>query len=116
MPVQQSLEAAQLARTTPEIPELKRHKGTGQAYILSGRKRTYFGRHSLPETHRKYHAFCAELLASGGVALQKGPGATVERLCAGYLEHARRTYVRPDGSPSGEARNYESALGLLVEL
>lgn len=116
MPVQQSLEAAQPPRVTPEIPELKRHKGTGQAYILSGRKRTYFGRHSLPETHRKYHAFCAELLASGGVALQKGPGATVERLCAGYLEHARRTYVRPDGSPSGEARNYESALGLLVEL
>lgn len=44
------------------------------------------------------------------------PDLSVRQLCALYLEHARRVYVRFDGTPTKTPVNIELALRVLIEL
>jgi len=41
---------------------------------------------------------------------------TVERLASDFLDHAERYYRKPDGTPTGETRNFHDAIRPLLEL
>lgn len=105
--------------TTPkthQIPPLRRHKATNQAYVnLSGR-RVYLGIWGQPETQETYYRQLAEWQANGCRLPVAAPEVTVVELCAAYWGHAKEHYRHPDGTATSELGNIQRALRVLKDL
>jgi integrase len=115
-------------RSKRSIPTPYHHKPTGQAAVIlrdaDGRRRTlYLGAFGSPEAERRYRQVLAEHLAGAPVTTSRpkrtaaaSSWPTVEQLAAGYLLHADRYYLGPDGKPTREVVNIREALRMLLRL
>jgi integrase len=100
------------------IPQLCRHKATGQAFVqLPGsKKQIYLGVFGTPSADAEYRRIVAELVADPASNLRDRSidrafsDLTVNELALAYLEHCEVYYAGPDGKPSREVVNIELAL------
>jgi len=105
--------------TSTRIPKMCRHRLKGRpdaAYVrLPGVGRIGLGQWNTPEARREYKRVIREWLDGGGPAPEREL-VTVGDLTARFMAHARRHYVRPDGSTTNEVANYGTLQGMLDDL
>jgi hypothetical protein len=101
-------------KSTPEVPPIRKHQGTGQGYVLIDGVRRYLGRFELPETRTRYDQLIAEWLASGRRFPTAPVDLTVLDLVARFIEYANRYYVGADGTPTNEPHNIRLAIRPLL--
>jgi integrase len=100
----------------PKVPNLCRHRPSGQAYVrLSGRT-IYIGPYDQPDTRRKYDKLIAEWLASGRHVPQPGEELTVTELVSRFMAHVQGYYVNSVGEPTDEQRHMQNVLGMVRQL
>lgn len=95
-----------------KAPRYCLHRASGQAVVRIGGRDHYLGRHGTPESRARYDQLILEWHTGdvGRFAM------TIDSLCLAYVEHADEYYRRPDGTPTGAARNIREALRYLVRL
>jgi len=99
-----------MAPNTTSIPQLKRHKGSGQAYVYVNRRRLYLGRWGAPETEETYRRWAAEWLTTGGDAPATGHTLSVAEVTAAFVEgHTGRYTPR-------HWQSYVVSIGIAVSL
>ena len=99
-----------------DVPPLRLHKGTGQAYVLLNGKRRYLGRHDLPETRHRYDRLIVEWIGAGRELPVEKDQILVVEMIARFWAHAEIYYRRPDGTPTSSIENYRMALRPLRRL
>jgi hypothetical protein len=92
-----------MPRHPETIPSLKRHKGSGQAYVNANRRRIYLGEHGAPDTEQRYAAWLAEYLAAGK-RLRPGPREVVTITTLGAAFYAWALDVDPTVPQRGSTR------------
>ena len=97
-------------KKTTQIPKLRHHKASGQAYAVLNGRAVYFGPYGTPEAAQQYHQVIAEWLAAGKQADQPPNDITINEIIARFWEHAQRYYVHLDGTPTYEISNFRQAL------
>lgn len=101
--------------TTRRPPGYRRQKvrgGHDRAFVELGGRRVYLGRYGTADSHEEYRRVLAEFNANGGRLLPKTADITVVEVCAAFGDHAKAKYRRPDGTPTGEAANFDCVLRL----
>lgn len=107
-----------MARPKADTPAYCLHKRSGRAYVtLSGSQRVLPGLHGSDESRAAYDRLIAEWLRGGRTLPATGvTGPTVSMVALAFWTHAQARYVRPDGTPTGEAENFRLALRVLRRL
>jgi len=108
--------AAHRTASKKKTPSLRRHKATGQAYVVLNRRAIYLGRQDDPATERKYHQLVAEWIASGRQLKPRPHQTTVTEVAARFWQHARQYYRKPDGTPTSELRTFGQIVKLVRRL
>ena len=101
------------------IPTYSKHPHNNSARCWVGGRWVSLGRYDAPESRAEFARLCAELAASSdpAVAARSSPtGPTVAELLAAFKEHAEAFYRKPDGTPTGETKEYQQALRVVREL
>jgi integrase len=102
-----------------ENPQYCQHKRSGRGYVtLDGQQRWLPGTFGSDESKGAYDRLIAAWLQAGRTLpmADAGIGPTVTMIALAFWRHAQAYYVKPDGSPSGEAGNYRVALRALKEM
>lgn len=87
-----------------EIPEIKRHKPSGRAYIWLDGKREYLGQFGSVEAEKERLKKWAEYQAN--LEFPENPGyLTVDELAVRFLEEAKEIYVK-NGRSTGSAERF----------
>lgn len=104
------------------IPAYSHHKPTGQARVRLDGRDHYLGPFGSPESKARYDELVAAWLQgrlptpSASPASEPGnPGLLVEDICAQFLQHAERTYVKR-GEITGQVERVSAAFGPLRDL
>jgi integrase len=100
------------------VPTYRRHKPSGQAVVTltdpTGiRKDFYLGPFGSRESKAEYGRIIGEWSAAGRSIPQAGPtpsDLTVAEVLARFWSHAAGYYQHPDGTPTGELRNYADSI------
>jgi hypothetical protein len=110
------------------VPQICRHKATGQGVVRLSGKDHYLGRwpadrrKAPPAVRAEYDRLIAEWLASGRRPTSApaitggGAGLTVDDLILTFCQHAERHYRRPDGTPTNEMDGFRLSLRPLRRL
>lgn len=78
-----------MARTKSDVPLFRHHKPSGRAYaVLADGRRLYFGKHSDPESRRRFDRWLAEWLCNGRRTNADPNRLTVAELVAAFMRHA----------------------------
>ncbi len=93
-------------------PAYQLHRASGQARVKINGEDVYLGPHNSPESHRQYDRVIAKWLAEGTIGAYS---LSVDDLAILFCEHADEYYRKPDGTPTGEAKNMRAALRPLVQ-
>ena len=102
-------------QATIRIPKYRLHRPTGLGVVRLNGHDFYLGLHRTSESRQKYERVIAEWLANGRLLparrAEAAPtnGLVMCELMLGYLEHARRYYVK-NGTSTGEYENVGDAL------
>jgi integrase len=105
-------------RRKGEPPRYRRHKQSGQAVVslplgLGTYKDVLLGPFDTPESRQEYVRILAEWESNGrkasSVLACSAEGPTVNEVILAFWKHAEQHYRRPDGTPTGELREYRSA-------
>jgi integrase len=98
------------------IPSYRLHKPSNNAVVTLSGQDVWLGRWNTPESRAKYNRVVAEWLAAGRQLPVSPDDLTIVELIARFWTHAEKFYRRKDGTPTGEADNFKSALKPLKEL
>ncbi len=81
------------------IPTIRLHKASGQAYVNLSGKRVYLGKYGTSSAQMKYDRTLSEWLASGrALPLRQDDGVLVVEVLARYWNHAEQWYRTPEGN------------------
>lgn len=104
----------------PRVPSYRFHKPSGNAVVTISGRDIYLGEHGTAASKEKYDRHISEWLAGGRLALAPSAsgenGLTIVELIARFMTHATMFYVRPDGTPTSEAKTLAAAMGPLKTL
>jgi hypothetical protein len=109
-------------RSRFSVPSYRLHKQSGQAIVtlpdgLGGRRDVLLGPHGSQASRVEYARVIAEWEANGRrPANDPVADLTVNELIVRFWSHAERHYCHPDGTPTGELREYRFSLRPLREL
>jgi integrase len=92
------------------VPKLRHHKATKQAYSVFNGRVVYFGRFDDPDSSQKYHQFVAEWMAGGKTPLAPTDESTITELIAQFWTYAQGYYIHTDGSKTHELTNIKLAM------
>jgi integrase len=114
-----------MARPRSTVPSYRLHRQSGQAVTTlvdaGGRRHdVLLGKHDSPESRIEYARTIARWEASGR-RLPSAPSApkadvSVNELALDFLKHAEHHYRHPDGTATGETREYRMAVRPLCHL
>jgi integrase len=102
-----------MPRYVHQIPPMRFHKRSGQAYVMLDGKQVYLGRHGSIQAQSKYNQTIAEWLASDRVPVVPEPGSpgrTVSEVLSAFMLHAISYYRSASGEQTGEAGNFRDAI------
>lgn len=107
-----------MSRPKSLAPAYCHHKQSGRGYVsLDGRQRMLPGPYGSDESRGAYDRLVAEWLSNGRtMAGAPSTGPTVSMIALAFWKYAETRYVKPDGTPTGEAENYRLALRVLRRL
>jgi integrase len=95
------------------------HRASGRAFVVLAGKRVYLGKFGSEESRDKYRLALAEFKSTGRApspsSHEDSPALSVNEMILPYVEHIDGYYLRPDGRPTGEARNIKIALRIVKE-
>lgn len=92
------------------VPEMRKHKASGQAFVRVDDRYHYLGRYGTPEAREAYNRWVAEWLAKGRTSSAPVSGVTIGEVIAAYMVHAITYYRSATGESTGEAENMREAL------
>lgn len=92
------------------LPQLTRHKATGQGYVRLNGVCHYLGKFDDPETQQKALRLVAEWLANQKRLPIAPNQITVGEILAAYWQHCQGYYRAPDGSPAKSLEGIRQAL------
>lgn len=96
-------------------PPLRKHKGTGQAYVLFEGKRQYFGRAGEALTQQRYHRWCLALAEQGRPPAEVDD-PSVSDIAAAWLREAQCRYFDHDRSAmKSEFKTTTTAMQRLID-
>lgn len=98
------------------IPNLCKHKATGQAVVRLDGKDHYLGKYGSPAAKAAYERLIAEWLAHGRRLPNSRPGPTINELILGYWRRCQHHYRKSDGMPSSELNLVRVAMRPLKNL
>ena len=98
------------------LPRYCRHRQSGQAVVYLDGREVLLGKHNTAASREKYNALIAEWLANGRHLPAPADETTILHVIDRFWEHARTYYRHADGTPTGEADNFASALKPLKKL
>lgn len=102
-----------MKRSKPnDVPPFRKHKGTGQGYVLLDGRRHYLGPFGTPEARQRYDRLVAEWLAGGRQTRVDPNDITIVELTARFWRHVESYYAE---SP-GERSHFHVVLGHLKRL
>lgn len=104
--------------TSKRKPQLCHHKPSGKAYVrLKGKHgpSTYLGEYGSQEAQDEYDRLIRKWKATHDTDGSRKYYTTVGELFAEFISYADAYYVRPDGTPTGEATNYRHSCKLLLD-
>jgi integrase len=91
------------------VPSLKLHKGTGQAYVVLDGKRRYLGKHGTPQATSEYIRTIGEWEArERQAAAPSSADLTVVELTDRFWAHAQKYYAAPGGGLANEAKHFKT--------
>lgn len=99
-----------------KIPAYRLHKPTGQGVVRIDGHDHYLGKHGSEGSLEKYHRLIAEWLTAGEhcradpVCKTTNVELKVNELLLAFLQHAKKHYRHPDGTPTREFDNFRDAL------
>lgn len=98
-----------MPRLKYRVPKYGLHKASGQARVVIQGQHHLLGPYDSDESHERYKALIADLLAN-----KDSPpnGPTVSQVCALFWRHAKRRYRRSGKGKFGAAINYRPVLRL----
>ncbi len=97
------------------LPTYRHHKPSGQAFVELNGKRHYLGKFGTPRSRAEYKRMIAEWEARGRQPFVEPFDLTVVELLDRFLDHAKRYYRLPDGSPTSELACFKSIIAILVD-
>jgi integrase len=118
-------------RSRNEVPKIRRHKGTGQAYVRLDKRDIYLGQYGTQASIDLYDQKIAEWLAGGRKLPRSEIQPTradraeesrpvkpdlVKDIILAYLEKSAVYYRGPDGEPTPELKNVMDALAPVRKL
>jgi integrase len=104
-----------MSNRPPSVPKYRRHKQSGQAIVtlpdgLGVRRDHVLGAYGSAASKQKYDRLVGEWQARGRSLSTAGSAITVNELIHRFRDHARRHYVRPDGTETNEVTEYQHSL------
>jgi len=99
----------------PTYRRQRRKDRPDRAFVVINNKRMYLGEYGSRRSREHYQRIIAEWRADHLDTIA-GDAVTVNVLCARFLRHAKRTYLKPDGSRTSTVDNYKSAIRRLREV
>jgi len=88
-------------------------RSTGQACVRINDRDFYLGKFDSEDSRQRYDDLIGKWLADQD---PQGLRLTLDDLCLLYIAHGDTYYRKPDGRPTGEARNVRAALRPLLVL
>ena len=107
-----------MPRLTRSVPQYRKHKPSGQAFVELSGKRIYLGPHGTKVSKVEYDRLTGEWLQNGRKLKLKAPDIsekTIAELLVAFLTWARG-YYRKNGEPTSELRDIDLSLRPLREL
>ncbi|QDU23595.1 tyrosine-type recombinase/integrase [Urbifossiella limnaea] len=101
------------------VPTYSKHPRNNTARAWIAGRWVSLGRYNSPESRAEFARLCAELAATSDAATSarsSTAGPTVAEVIAAFKEHAEAFYRKPDGTPTGETKEYQQALRIVREL
>jgi Uri superfamily endonuclease len=98
------------------VPSYRLHKQSGQAIVTLNGKDILLGVHSTVASKAEYNRRIAQWLGNGRRLPEATPDLTIAELMEAHRVHCDTCYRKPDGTPSGEARNIGYSLRPLRKL
>lgn len=103
-----------MPRPRNTIPTYRLHRQSGQPVVTvrtadGGRKDVLLGPHGSPESKAEYERVIAHLRVAAPAAPVRRGGASVNEVLLGFLNYLPTYYRRPDGSPTGEVKEFRYA-------
>ena len=95
------------------LPSYCKHKQSGQAVVYLDNREVLLGVHGTAASREKYNRLIGEWLANGRALLAAAADVVILHVIQRFWDHARKYYVRPDGTPSNEQRNFADVLRVL---
>ncbi len=109
-----------MSRRSNPVPKYRHHKASGQAVVtvnVNGRRKdVYLGVFGSEESKSEYARVVAEFRVSTLDPTTAKKSLTVAEVLLAFRKHAERYYVRPDGTPSGEFREYGLVIRVVRQL
>ena len=103
--------------TAVSVPQLKKHRSSGRAYVRVEGQFVYLGRYGTAAAREAYDRWIAEWLSAGRrMPAADDDGLTVAEVIAAFWRHAKVHYRRADGTPTPEINPMRSALRPLKSL
>src|SRR4051812_37668815 len=101
-------------------PKYRRHRSSGQAYVVIDGRDVWLGEHGSAASRNKYHAALSEWIArdrqGGPPPADAGDGPTVSMVLAAFLKHANAYYAPPAGGRSAELAHFRRVMRVLKRL
>jgi integrase len=106
-----------VSRPKNPLPTYKRHKTEARCWV--GGRWLSLGPWDSPESRAEFARVCAEVAATSSPAVAARAalaGATVAEILLAFWDHVERHHRRPDGTPTGEVKEYRQAVRVLRRL
>ncbi|WP_339743360.1 site-specific integrase [uncultured Rubinisphaera sp.] len=94
-------------------PKFCKHKASGQAFVTLDGKVIYLGKHDSPAAREAYDRLILKWRQANDSTGKHA--TTVGQLCLAYHRHAEMFYRDENGEQTGEAKNYQKSLKILIE-
>jgi integrase len=105
-----------MSQKAPKYRRQRKRVGNDLGFVEVAGRRFYFGAYGTAESRDAYRRFVLEWRAGGKQVHVKCESITVVELVARFWEHAEEYYRHPDGTPTGTAENFRTALRALKNL
>lgn len=105
-----------MSQKAPKYRRQRRRDGYDTAFVELAGRRFYLGEYGTEESRDAYRRFVLEWRAGGEHVPAERESISVLELVARFWKHAGEYYRHPDGTPTGTANNFRTALRALKDL